>query len=428
MPLCRLSIHAEDGDGSRTVDVALPNAISVHALLPSVVDLAGTPHPRAGEGTQWRLIGASGTPIDLALTLAENEVRDGDLLVLTTHHPPPPRRVDWDPCRTVADASDPRPGPAIAEMACGSALLAGAVTLAWAGLSTDRFVHLAIAAVAACTTMALAISTPHRATLRVAAVAMCAAAGFLAVPSGPAAANALLAAAAAASAAALLARWTDPWAPSLIAAGTFSSVIALASAVPLVAPTSPTAVGAIVATVSLGMLAASARLSSALSGLAPRGDPVDLTPGATRGHAMLTGLVAGCALGAAVGATLVFLVHLHDRADPLPRAAFTVTVALALLTRVRVHVGSARRVALTVAGLVCATAALALTVHAWPALAPWCAALVIGAGLATVVGRDLGPAAARAVDVTDHVALTAVIPLACWVGGLYAVARGWHSP
>jgi hypothetical protein len=107
--------------------------------------------------------------------------------------------------------------------------------------------------------------------------------------------------------------------------------------------------------------------------------------------------------------------------------AFTATVAVVLVTRVRVHVGPPCRVALTAAGLFCAIGALAMAAAASPALAPWCAAMFIGAGLATVSGLDLGSAAGRAVDVVDYVALTAVIPLACWLGGVYAVARGWHS-
>jgi type VII secretion integral membrane protein EccD len=437
MPLCRLSIHAECfdaerfdseyGDTSRTVDVALPTAISVHALLPAVLDLAGLARPRDGEPVLWRLNWTSGAPIDLALTLTENDVRDGDLLVLTPHTPSPPRHRDWDPCAVVTAESDTRPESPVAEMICGWALLAGAVTLAWTGLSSDRIVHLVIAAVAACTAMALAISTPHRSTLRVAAVGLCAATGFLAVPSGPAAANAFLAAAAACSSAALLARWTDLWSPSLIAVGGFSTIVALSTAIPLAVPAPPAAAGPIVTTVSLGMLAVSARLAATLSGLAPRGDPVDLATRAARGHAVLSGLVAGCACGAAAGATLVFIAHLHDGVDPLRRAAFTGVVAVVLVMRVRVHVDPLRRAALTSSGLACATTALAMAAAESAALAAGCAALVIGAGLATVVRRDVGPAAGRGVDAVDYVALTAVIPLACWVGGVYAVVRGWHS-
>jgi type VII secretion integral membrane protein EccD len=426
MSLCRLSIHTQDLDGPRTVDVALPDAISVHSLLPTVVDLVGVPHPRADQAAQWRLGWTSGAPIDLARTLAENDVRDGDLLLLTTDHHPPPRHVDWDPCRTVSAVSDRRPESPVAEMVCGCALFAGAVTLAWSGLSADRSLHLAIAAAAACTAMALAISRPHRSTLRVAAVVMCAAVGFLAVPSGPAAANAFLAAAAAGSSVALLARWTDPWSPTLIAAACLSTLAAVSSAVPLLVPIPVAAIGAIVSTVSLGGMAASARLAAVLSGLVPRGGPIDVTGRAARGHAVLSGLVAGCALGAAAGAVLVFLAHLHDGVEPLRRAALTAIVALVLFTRVRVHADWTRRVALTAGGIACGTAALAITADASAALAPWCAALVIGAGLATVGAGEVGPGAARVVDVVDYVALTAVIPLACWVGGIYAVARGWH--
>jgi type VII secretion integral membrane protein EccD len=425
MPLCRLSVHAEYGEASRTVDMALPSSLSVHALLPAVVNLAGLPDPDVGEPTRWHLGSLSGTPLDLSLTLAENDVRDGDLLVLTPQSPPPPRHRGWDPCRTVSVASAPSSRGLVAEMACGWALVAGAVTLAWTGLSADRVAHLVVAAVAAGVALALAISAP-RPTLRVAAVAVCAATGFLAVPAGPAAANAFLAAVAACSAAALLARWTDPWSTTLMATGAFSGVIALSIVVPMLVAVSGATVGVIVTTVSLGVLAVSARLSAAWSGLAPRGDPVDVAGRAAHGHATLSGLVAGCALGAAAGSSLLLLAHLDDGRDPLRRAAFTAVVAVALLLRVRVHGSTPRRILLMSSGLVCGTAALAMVAGESAVMATWCAVAIMGAGL--FAGRlDLGSALGRGVDIVDYVALTAIIPLACWVGGVYAVARGWHS-
>lgn len=425
MPLCRLSIHAEYGESSNTVDMALPSTVSVHALLPAVVDLAGLHNPDVGEPTQWRLGSLSGMPLDLALTLAENDVRDGDLLVLTPQSPPSLRHREWDACRVVAAGSTPPSRGLVAEMVCGWALVAGAVTLAWTGLSADRIVHLVIAAVAAGIAMALALSAP-RPTLRVAAVAVCAATGFLAVPAGPAAANAFLAAVAACSAAAILARWTDPWSTTLIAAGSFSAIVTSSSVVPMLVAASGATVGVIVTTVSLGLLAASARLSAAWAGLAPRGDPADVARRAAHGHATLGGLVAGCALGATAGSGLLLLAHLDDGADPLRRAAFTAVVAVALLLRVRVHYSTSRRATLAAAGLFCGTVALMLASGGPAALATWCAAMVMGAGL-FAGRRDLGSGFGRGVDVVDYAVLTAIIPLACWIGGVYAVARGWHA-
>jgi hypothetical protein len=71
---------------------------------------------------------------------------------------------------------------------------------------------------------------------------------------------------------------------------------------------------------------------------------------------------------------------------------------------------------------------LAITTHASVVIAPWCAAFVIAVGLVAAARPDLGASIGRGLDIIDYVALTAIIPLACWVGGLYAVARGWHSP
>jgi type VII secretion integral membrane protein EccD len=432
MPLCRLSIHADYDDASRTVDVALPSAISVHALIPTLVDLAGLPDPPHGEPTRWDLGWLSGAPIDLALTLAENDVRDGDVLLLTRHNLAPLGHRDWDPCRAVASAaSDTRFGASTTEIIGNWALLAGGITLVWTGDSADRMVHVAISAVAACAAMALAMSTPNRSTLRIAAVTMCAATGFLAVPPGAAAASAFLAAVAALSSAAVLARWTDPWSPSLVAAGALSFTVALSSGLSMVVPSPPATVGVTVTTASLAVLAVSPRLATALAGLGPRGDPVAVTDRAARGHAVLSGLVAGSCLGAAAGSALVLIAHLVDGADPLRRAAFTAVVGLALVTRARVHADSSRRLALTSGGLLCATVALAISVDQSAVLAASCAAAIIGVGLAAAArlggGRLELPTIERGLDVVDYVALTTIIPLACWVGGVYTTARGWHS-
>jgi hypothetical protein len=36
----------------------------------------------------------------------------------------------------------------------------------------------------------------------------------------------------------------------------------------------------------------------------------------------------------------------------------------------------------------------------------------------------LSPFARRAIEVVDYLALAAIVPLACWVGGLFGFVRG----
>jgi hypothetical protein len=58
-----------------------------------------------------------------------------------------------------------------------------------------------------------------------------------------------------------------------------------------------------------------------------------------------------------------------------------------------------------------------------------CYALVfVGLGFLANAVYAPGPAVRRIADAAEYAALAAVIPLACWVGGLYAAARGWYAP
>ena len=52
------------------------------------------------------------------------------------------------------------------------------------------------------------------------------------------------------------------------------------------------------------------------------------------------------------------------------------------------------------------------------------AAAAGAAALGCLVGLTMSPIAARAVEVVEYLALAAVLPLACWVGGIYGLARG----
>jgi hypothetical protein len=156
-------------------------------------------------------------------------------------------------------------------------------------------------------------------------------------------------------------------------------------------------------------------------------DPASQTPRAVTAHHTLTGLVIGSASGAALGAMLVALDCLHNARTWPNDAVFAAVVGLVLVLRARTHIGVRRRIALVVAGTAAMAAGLALVVASAPGQANWVCLLAAASGLSMlggVFGATVNPLARRAVDVLEYVAIATVVPLACWVGGLYGLIRG----
>jgi hypothetical protein len=48
--------------------------------------------------------------------------------------------------------------------------------------------------------------------------------------------------------------------------------------------------------------------------------------------------------------------------------------------------------------------------------------------LGGLAGAAANPLARRAIDIAEYLALAAVVPLACWVAGLYGLIRGLSLP
>jgi hypothetical protein len=73
----------------------------------------------------------------------------------------------------------------------------------------------------------------------------------------------------------------------------------------------------------------------------------------------------------------------------------------------------------------------AMVVIAAPERAYWVCLLAIAIGLCALgsaLGGTSNPLAHRTIEVLEYLALAAVIPLACWVGGLYGLVRGLSLP
>jgi type VII secretion integral membrane protein EccD len=258
-------------------------------------------------------------------------------------------------------------------------------------------------------------------------VSLAAATGFLAVPSGPGPANVFLAAAAAASISLVLLRLTDQSTSTLVATATFSTVAAVAVTVPVVAVVPIATVGAILAVAALGVLGLSGRMAILLSGLTVD-QHAEIDERTIRAHATLTGLIGGSSCAAALG-TVVVAVGCHRYGAPsLPSTGFAAAIGVVLLLRMRTYVDAVRRGALGAAGLASASVSFAIFVTAHPTQVGWASAALIAAGLGATHPPRLNAVAMRAVEILEYAALVAVIPLACWVAGVYAMVRGASLP
>jgi type VII secretion integral membrane protein EccD len=444
-PLCRLSVQ----HGPHTVDLALPSETPVGLLLPSIVDLVHRGRVAVDEGRHWHLSRVGQERLDTSASLHDNAIRDGELLLLATSATPAPELVQDDAWRTVVDTVDTGcvPTQVVATAACLCTTVFGATALVWSGIVTHATGHVvtggAIAAAAAIGAVATRRAHPDPilcVTLSVIAVVFAAAAGFLAVPGGPSMANSLLAAAVACSTSILLLRVVHCGEICLTALATFTALTGSAAACG-VAWTLPVATtGAALSALSLGTLGVAARLSIAAAGLTPatpssdhRADdgPASETPRAVTAHHTLTALVIGSAGAAAVGAALVASACVHDGRIWPKGAVFVTAVGLVMVLRARTHIDTLRRTALVVGGMAAIAAGVALVVVSTPGQANWVCLLATAVGLSMlggVFGVTVNPLARRTVEVLEYLALAAVVPLACWVGGLYGQIRGVSLP
>ncbi|HET6737235.1 type VII secretion integral membrane protein EccD [Mycobacterium sp.] len=442
--LCRLTVQTDEDDGPPGVDLALPRNADVGLLMPSVVDLV---HRDTGPAPvrRWRLSKVGGLALDESMTLDENDVRDGELLLLTAAESPTPRWVPRDPCHTVALVDARNRTPALRITAAAAYLCAtgiGGAALAWSGTLTRSSEHVIVAALlaAAAALGAVAMRRTQQdvltcVALSVTAIAYTAVVGFFAVPGGNLAANGLLATAAGCSMAILLLRLTGCGTTCLTAIACCCAITAATAAGCVVWALPVDTAGAALAVLSLGVLGLATRLSITVAGLTPAFPTVDdvqtaADVGETQvalAHQTLTGLVTGSSAAAAMGSVLVACGSAADAGSRLSAILFTAVVGLVLVLRARTHADISRRAALVVGGMISVTAGFALSVVSAPAHAHWMALLATAAGasaLAWLLGFTVTPLVGRATELLEYLALAAVMPLACWVVGLYGLVRG----
>ncbi|WP_232070223.1 type VII secretion integral membrane protein EccD [Mycobacterium noviomagense] len=454
--LCRVSVHA---DGVN-VDLALPATVAVATLIPSIVDVlatAGSPGDRSG-AVRYRLSRVGGPALAASKTLAQQHIRDGTALVLTRSavELPPPR---FDDAAEAVSRTLDGVAPSSTRQA---ARLTGALTAGWLATMGDvvliRTVSIndarhsagaaGVAGIVSCAAL-FATAVSHRVygdriaamTLGLLATGFAAVAGLLAVPGGPAAPNMLLATMAAAVTSTLALRVTGCGAVTFTATAC-CAIVAAATALAGIVTAAPLHTLVLAPTVaSLGLLEFSARLSVTLAGLSPRLgtddaatppslDPDLLSAKAIRADEWLTTLVASWSVAAATGAAI------EATSAGIPRTAriaFAAATAAVLLLRARAEVHLVRRVVLTVTGTAALTAGFVAAAAVAPGL-PWilgAAALLAAAALClgfVAPAVTWSPTARRGIDLLGYLALAAIVPLACWLGGLYGAVRGLSLP
>lgn len=434
-------MHSVDGSHSGTIDLALPSAVAIVELLPSIVDTVGASDPDAP--VRWRLCRVAGATLDQSMSLSEVGVRDGEVLLLSRHEPPPPAFRSHDLPTVVADAAAGGPPlRLITSAATAWMVAAGAVALTFVAVSAATATHLAAVGVLAAAAAAASVVADRtgpdpwwRRSLQHVALLFAAVLGYGVVPGGPAPANFLLAASAVTATSILLLRLSvrrSVWLTAIAVTGSLVAT-ALGAAVAWAAPAAVT--GTILTVLGLVTLSSAARVSVLLAGLVAAGQTPDgegdADRRAARGRWLLTALVTG-ASGAALAGVLLVAIGGARIGAPWPvDAGFCGVVGLALLLRSRSHADGWCRSALTTCGSGCLTAAFVGVSVGMTDQAFWLAVSTVVAGsiaLSPAARSAAGPVAARAVDALEYTALTAVLPLACWITGVFAAVRGWQLP
>ena len=455
--LCRVTVQTHCEGRSVPVDLALPTRIALGEMLPCIVDIVGgrTADATDGVAERWTMSQLGGAVLDESMTLHENGIRDGDILLLSIVQTQICESLSDDLCHSVVNASasadrDGQTTRSIGSAACLWAVGFGAIGLGWCGSSPTniRAVIAAIVALAA-TAGSIVVSRVDpepmpSLVLGVTATAFAAVAGFLMVPGGPAPPNLFLAAAICCAVSTVLLRVTSQGTTCFIAIAVFSTTAAIAAAAVALWPAPTATIGAILAAASSAVLGVAARLSIVLTGLSPTipsaakaSDDGTVPAGvrtalAERGHRTLTGLLAGLSASAALGAVLVAAGQRDERA--LSGVSLTAVVSVVLLLRARQQRGVMRSAAVFGCGMVSASAAFVLTVLSLPRYAHWVCliAVVLGVGAVCLTVADLGtrlsPVARRSLELLDYVALASVVPLACWVGDVFGIVRGLSLP
>jgi type VII secretion integral membrane protein EccD len=446
-----VSVHA----GTAVVDLSLPAGVPVASLIPPIVDIlegrdTDSATPLAGRRYHLSLPGAP--TLDASTTLAQNGIRDGAVMVLSQARTPlPVNRYDdvADAVSATLDATTGRSkqhgsrqatrlrGAVVASCLTGI----GAVTLVRNAFSVNatRYSTAGVAALAGFIALVFAAFS-HRVhgeaiaglTLSAIATVLAAVAGFMAVPGTPGAPSVLLAAMAAAATSVLAMRFSGCGGVTLTAVSCFAMIVALAALAGVATAAQPHIIGSVSALVSLGLLGIATRASIMLTGLSPRLSPTPdldaadrLAAKTIRADNWLTSLLAAFSGSASVGAIITVLTG----ASRLSCIAFATLTGALLLLYARC-IDSRRTLIFVVSGILTTGTTFAVGAVSTPDHGPWIAAMTATLAAAAIYlgcvapAIWLSPVVRRSVELMEYLALIAMVPLTCWICGLYGTVRG----
>ncbi|TQF68864.1 type VII secretion integral membrane protein EccD [Rhodococcus spelaei] len=467
--LCRLTVLTDQTQ----VDLALPFGVPLALILPGIVDMiemhgASDDHTSTRsttEATEWVLSRIGQAPLSSTLSLDEHGILDGDLLVLHSATTRAPAPLFDDLMHNVAaiDAQNfrrwtPATARATGIATASTAILAGSMALLRSRAESESLVGAFAALVVAALLLTAGVVVSRVYGDRPSATALCgfalpvaATAGALLVPGHLGAANLLLGSVTCA-AAAILAMRTSGVGLALCTATAAGSLLAGAAAAVGAATELPTdSIGAGVVAAALAGLAVAPRLAMLLAKLplppvpAP-GSPLDAeeldeaAPGplpsfvgleakAAQARQYLTGLVVATAV-TATGGALLAAGTFTDGGIYWPGTVLAVVCATVLMLRGRAYASAAQAVPLISSGAAILVALLVGAAVTSPGQAPAVFAVaVLGVCAAMALGvlapnHTFSPVLRRCVELLDYAAIAAVIPLVCWVSGLFATMRG----
>lgn len=467
--LCRITVltrHCE-------VDVALPLGVPVALLLAGIVDLVAAHRPdnefdSGGERVEperWTLARIGRPPLPGALSLDESGIRDGELLVLAEAAAPAPPPLFDDVMYNIAVSGrdglhrwSDRTAARVGSIVAFAAATVGCGALLWVPAGVERFAAGAVTA----TLMLLLVAasalvariTDDTATgflLSCSALPAAFATGMLLVPGEVGAPHLLLATVLTGAVALVAAGVASVGTATFTAVPVIAAVTAAALVVDTATDVSVTALGAGVVAAALllatfaprvAMLAARLPLpqvpspGTTLDPVAPDPDVTNPPPSfaeleakATRARAHLTGLLYAVAVLGAAGAWCTARPWDPDELS-WPTVALAVATGFLLMFRGRTYTGAEKATPLVAGGAVTLLGLLGCGAVAGT-FAP---ATVFGAALAVFTGavvfgivaprRTFTPVQRRLAEFAEYTVIASIVPLVCWVVGLYSAVRG----
>jgi len=359
--------------------------------------------------------------------LQENGIRDGDLLLLTPVSAHCALPASDDVIAEMASALDthPRWTPTTARVA-GCIVMPscwGLVTFTLLRLQPQPAGYASVLALGllCAASLVAGLRSDIRAILSCCAIGYAALTGYLLVPGEAEPPKIMLAGAVCATAAVVAAYYSSGATAVFTAVGVFGYLSAAAACADMFLTASVGAAGAMLAVAAIAMVALSARAAIWVSRLPVPRPSVD---GGDRAHAILTGLVCGSCVAAVVGTALAASEDGHEV------GAFALAVAVALVLRASTHVDLVQAAALVASGTACFGVVFFWAVRTWPQQSSWISLAAVGMAMVVVVrhlaphSRRVSPVVRRCVELSEYVALAALIPLACWVCGVFGTVRG----